>query len=129
MRRELILTREPIDEHRLASCRNVGPETGAVVTFLGIVRGTEAGKTIRALDYESFESMAAHQFELLFGEMEKRWPIEFVRVVHRLGDVPVSQPSLYVEVISSHRQEAFAACAWLIDETKKVVPIWKRPLT
>jgi molybdopterin synthase catalytic subunit len=78
------------------------------------------------LEYESFQRMAEHQFNLLFDEMEKRWPIESVRLVHRLGRVEVSHPSLWVEVVAPHRGEAFAACQWLIDEMKRVVPIWKK---
>ena len=51
-----------------------------------------------------------------------------VGLVHRLGVVKVNEPSLWVEVVAPHRGEAFAACQWLIDEMKRVVPIWKRPL-
>jgi molybdopterin synthase catalytic subunit len=73
--------------------------------------------------------MARRQFELLFAELAKRWPdAKSVRLVHRLGRVPVSEASLWVEVTAPHRAEAFAACQWLIDEMKRVVPIWKRPI-
>jgi molybdopterin synthase catalytic subunit len=70
--------------------------------------------------------MAEHQFGLLLDAIEKRWPVESVRLVHRIGMVKVNEPSLWVEVVAPHRGEAFAACQWLIDEMKKVVPIWKR---
>jgi molybdopterin synthase catalytic subunit len=92
------------------------------------VRGDEAGAAIRGLEYETFERMAVHQFNLLFDKLEQRWPVESVRVVHRVGLVEVNQPSLWVEVIAPHRGEAFAACQWLIDEMKQVVPIWKKPV-
>jgi molybdopterin synthase catalytic subunit len=72
--------------------------------------------------------MAEHQFQRLFDEMERRWPVASVRLVHRVGVVPVSEPSLWGEVIAPHRAEAFAACQWLIEEMKRVVPIWKKPL-
>lgn len=101
---------------------------GAVVDFLGFVRGEEDGKPISAIEYEAFEKMVKHQFNLLFDEMEKRWLIESVRLVHRVGVVKVNEPSLWVEVIAPHRGEAFTACQWLIDEMKRVVPIWKKPL-
>jgi len=101
---------------------------GAVVYFLGVVRGSEGGKMISAIEYEAFERMVTHQFNLLFDEMEKRWPIASVRLVHRVGVVKVTEPSLWVEVVAPHRGEAFAACEWLIDEMKRVVPIWKRPV-
>lgn len=128
MRRELKLTTEAINEAALLSGRRVSTGMGAVVYFLGVVRATEAGESIAALDYESFQTMAEHQFNLLLEELEKRWPIESVRLVHRLGVVRVNEPSLWVEVTAPHRGEAFAACQWLIDEMKRVVPIWKKPL-
>ena len=78
------------------------------------------------MDYESFQRMAEHQFELLLDQIEKRWPIESVRLVHRIGLVKVNEASLWVEVVAPHRSEAFAASQWLIDEMKKVVPIWKK---
>ena len=102
---------------------------GAVIYFLGVVRGTEGDSKISAIEYEAFQKMVEHQFELLFNEMEKRWPIESVRLVHRVGVVKVNEPSLWVEVIAPHRSEAFAACQWLIDEMKRVVPIWKKPIS
>lgn len=101
---------------------------GAAVYFAGVVRGVEADQPITAIDYEAFAPMAEHQFGKLFDEMERRWPIESVRLIHRTGVVNVNEPSLWVEVIAPHREEAFAACQWLIDEMKRVVPIWKKPL-
>jgi molybdopterin synthase catalytic subunit len=128
MQRSLTITREPIDEASLVRGRTMSSGMGAAVYFAGVVRGTEGGETIDAIDYESFQQMAEHQFGLLFDEMEKRWPIESVRLVHRIGLVKVNEPSLWVEVIAPHRSEAFAACQWLIDEMKRVVPIWKKPV-
>ena len=128
MKRQLTITTKPIDETALVSSRTQSAGMGAAVCFTGIVRGTEEGGAIRALDYESFQQMAEHQFHLLFDEMEKRWPVESVRLVHRLGVVRAGEASLWVEVIAPHRGEAFAACQWLIDEMKRVVPIWKKAL-
>ena len=71
--------------------------------------------------------MADHRFNLLFDGLQQRWPVESVRLVHRIGVVGVNEPSLWVEIVAPHRAEAFAACQWLIDEMKRVVPIWKRP--
>lgn len=127
MLRELTLTSEPIDEAAWLAQRQISAGMGALVCFLGVVRDTEAGTAIRALEYEAFRKMAEHQFHRLFDEMEKRWPVASVRLVHRLGVVNVSEPSLWVEIVAPHRGEAFAACQWLIDEMKRVVPIWKRP--
>jgi len=127
MKRQLTITTERIDETALLSKRGLSDGMGAVVCFLGVVRGTEEDRAISAIEYEAFLRMAEHQFNLLFDQMEKRWPIESVRLVHRIGVVQVNEPSLWVEVVGPHRGEAFAASQWLIDEMKRVVPIWKRP--
>ena len=126
MKRQLTITTKRIDEAALLSKRRISDGMGAVVCFLGVVRGTEEDRAISAIEYEAFLRMAEHQFNLLFDQMEKRWPIESVRLVHRIGVVQVNEPSLWVEVVAPHRGEAFAACQWLIDEMKRVVPIWKK---
>jgi len=127
MKRSLTITTDPIDEAALLASRELSGGMGAVLNFLGVVRGQEEGKSISAIEYEAFEKMVTHQFGLLFDEMEKRWPVESVRLIHRIGVVKVNEPSLWVEIIALHRGEAFAACQWLIDEMKRTVPIWKRP--
>ena len=129
MNRWLRIQTEPIDETALAHARSISTGIGAVICFFGIVRATEGTQTITAIDYEAFEKMAQHQFAKIFDEAERRWPIESIRLVHRIGTVPVNEPSLWVEVAAPHRAEAFAACQFLIDEMKKVVPIWKRPVS
>lgn len=129
MKRQLNISTEPIDEAALLRERRISNEMGAVIYFLGVVRGTEGEQNISAIEYEAFQKMVEHQFHLLFDQMEKRWPIESVRLVHRIGTVNVNEPSLWVEVVAPHRGEAFAACQWLIDEMKRVVPIWKKPIS
>jgi molybdopterin synthase catalytic subunit len=129
MRRQLTITTQPIDEPALLRQRTMSNAMGAMVYFVGVVRASEDGAPIRAIDYEAFEKMVLHQFNLLFDEMAKRWPVASVRLVHRTGVVKVNEPSLWVEVIAPHRGEAFAACQWLIDEMKRVVPIWKKPIS
>ena len=128
MKRQLSITTERIDEAALVGSRTMSHAMGAATYFTGVVRGDEEGAKISAIDYEAFTQMAERQFHLLFDEMEKRWPVESVRLVHRIGTVRVNEPSLWVEVIAPHRGEAFAACQWLIDEMKRVVPIWKKPV-
>ena len=128
MKRWLRIQSEPIDETTLTKERSISSGIGAVIYFLGVVRATEGTETITAIDYEAFEKMAHHQFARIFDEVERRWPIESIRLVHRIGSVSVNEPSLWVEVAAPHRAEAFAACQFLIDEMKKVVPIWKRPV-
>lgn len=128
MKRWLRIQTERIDEISLQAERRMSRGMGAAIYFLGVVRESEEGKSIAAIEYESFEKMATHQFHIIFEEMERRWPIESVRLVHRIGRVEVNEPSLWVEVIAPHRGEAFAACQFLIDQMKQVVPIWKKPV-
>jgi molybdopterin synthase catalytic subunit len=128
MKRQLTITAEPIDEPALLRGRFMSSGMGAAVYFTGVVRGTEGGQGISAIEYEAFQRMAEHQFHRLFDEMEKRWPVESARLIHRIGEVQVNEASLWVEVIAPHRAEAFAACQFLIDEMKRVVPIWKKPM-
>ena len=128
MRKQLTITTEPIDEAALLAQRTVSSGMGSVVYFVGVVRGTEGKANISALEYEAFQRMAEHQIQLLLEEMGRRWPVESVRLVHRVGRVNVNEASLWVEVVAPHRGEAFAACQWLIDELKRVAPIWKKPV-
>lgn len=128
MKRELTISTEPIHEAALLAQRAMSSGMGAALYFLGVVRGTEGAEAISALEYETFQRMAEHQISLLFDELERRWPIESVRLVHRVGLVKAGEPSLWIEVVAPHRGEAFAACQWLIDEMKRVAPIWKKPV-
>jgi len=128
MKRQLTIVPEPIDEAALLASRQMPAGSGAVVQFLGVVRDAEAGQAICALEYETFQRMAEHQFHRLLDVLEERWPIASVRLVHRVGRVKAGEASFWVEVAAPHRAEAIAACQWLIDEMKRVVPIWKKPL-
>jgi molybdopterin synthase catalytic subunit len=126
VRRELAITTEAIDELALLKQRRAARDLGAVVYFLGVVRDLEEDRTIAALDYEVFEAMARRQFELIFDETQKRWPVASVRLVHRVGRVPAGEASLWIETVAPHREEAFAACQYIITEMKKKAPIWKK---
>lgn len=128
MKTQLTLTPDPIDEPALIAEREMSDGSGAALIFHGVVRAQEGEATIAAIDYEVFDDMACHQFELIFEEIDRQWPIESVRVVHRVGVVPVNEPSLWLELIAPHRTEAFQACQFLINEMKQRVPIWKRPV-
>jgi len=126
MRRELTISSGRIDEQELSRGRAMSAGMGAAVHFLGVVRGTEEGRPISGLEYETFQPMAEHQFHLLFDQAERRWPLESVRLVHRLGRVAAGEASLWIEVVAPHREEAFAACQFIVSEMKRVVPIWKK---
>jgi molybdopterin synthase catalytic subunit/molybdopterin converting factor small subunit len=117
---ELLITDRPIEFEPVTG------EVGGVVMFYGIVRDREDGRTITALEYTAYREMAEHQFRKLIEETKRKWPLQRVRVVHRLGVIKVGEASLLVRVEAKHRGEAFAAAQFLIDELKQKVPIWKR---
>ena len=128
MRRRLLFTTDPIDEAALLRERHASPGSGAAVCFVGLVRGHEGGQPIRALHYEAFVAMAERQLQRLCEEVEKRWTVESIRVIHRLNEVQVGEAAVWVEVVAPHRAEAFAACQWLMDELKQRAPVWKKPV-
>lgn len=123
---EIILTSSPINIESLSRETSVPKTVGAVITFTGLVRGMEGNVAISALEYECFEKMAQYQFKLIFKQVSVRWPVEFIRLVHRIGFVNVGESSLWIQVAAPHRAEAFEACEWIVDEMKRVVPIWKK---
>lgn len=93
---------------------------GAVVTFTGTTRDVES------LHYEAYEEMAAQSLERIAAEVAAAHGAIALAVDHRLGDVPLTQPSVAIAVSSGHRPEAFAAARACIDRIKAEVPIWKK---
>ena len=101
---------------------------GAVVTFVGNVRGDSRGNSVRALVYEAYGSMAIRQMEGLADEAARRWPDVETAIVHRVGTLQVGEVSVVIAVAAPHRGQAFDASEWLIDELKRTVPIWKKEI-
>jgi molybdopterin synthase catalytic subunit len=101
-------------------------ETGSLVEFFGLVRRTEDSDAITALHYEAYEAMAEKIMRAKILLLEKRHPCQAIRVVHRLGEVPVGEAAIYVGIRSRHRGEGFRFLQEFMDELKRDVPIWKR---
>jgi molybdopterin synthase catalytic subunit len=104
-----------------------GREVGAELEFHGIVRETEHGNKIGGLQYEAYIPMAEREMARIVAALDAQWPCEALWFIHRTGWVPVGEPSLYIRIRSSHRQQAFHFCMALIDKLKQDAPIWKRP--
>ncbi|GBC76086.1 Molybdopterin synthase catalytic subunit [bacterium HR07] len=100
---------------------------GGLVTFAGVARPTDAqGRPLSHLEYEAYTEMAYAEIEKLCREIEHRWGVTQIAVLHRVGRVEIGQPSVIIAVASTHRAEAFAACRYAIDTLKERVPIWKK---
>ena len=104
------------------------PQAGAVVVFWGAVRATEEGREITGIQYEAHLAMAEHQMQLVAENAAKKFDVREIFVRHRIGFVPAAEPSVVVRVASGHRGAAFAASQWIMDELKRMVPIWKHPV-
>jgi molybdopterin synthase catalytic subunit len=102
---------------------------GALVEFLGVVRGEEEGKVISALRYEAYGEMAAKVGQKLVEEVASKHDILAMEVIHRIGEIKNGETSLRICVYSKHRKAAFAACTDFIDRLKQDVPIWKHPIS
>jgi len=105
----------------------IDPSAGAIVDFQGIVRGSENDREITGIEYEAHREMAAHQLKQIAEQASVRFGLRFVIIHHRVGFVAVGQASLLMRVCSAHREAAFLASQWIVNELKKKVPIWKRP--
>src|SRR5271169_6525884 len=100
--------------------------TGAWIEFRGIVRDSENGGKISALEYEAYPEMAGREIRRLLEEISKKNPCLAAKVVHRVGIIPVGETAIYVGVASQHRAEAIALLGEFMDRLKQDVPIWKR---
>jgi molybdopterin synthase catalytic subunit len=101
---------------------------GAVVTFLGVVRDYAEGRDgVRAMTYEAYDEPARRVMDEIAAMARRTWPdIERIALLHRVGEVALSEPSVAVAVSSPHREEAFAAARFCIDTLKESGPIWKQ---
>jgi molybdopterin synthase catalytic subunit len=119
------LTRARIDVAPLLAAA-ARPECGAVNLFLGATRDHHAGRRVLRLEYEAYEPMALAALAALERAARERFSLAHCVVVHRLGEVPITEASVAVVVSSPHRATAFDASRWLMDELKRSVPIWKK---
>lgn len=109
-----------------AAVRSVeDPGFGAVVTFLGTVRNHHAGRRVEKLTYTAYRRMAGDTLARIAAELEAAAPVR-VSIVHRLGEVPVGEPSVVIAVGSAHRAAAYEASRTALERLKAEVPIWKR---
>ena len=104
------------------------PSAGAVVTFAGVVRDHAEGRSgVTAMTYEAYAGPAERALSEIAAEMRRRWPdLARIALLHRVGDLELSQTSVLVVVSAPHRGVAFEAAAFAIDTLKETAPIWKQ---
>jgi molybdopterin synthase catalytic subunit len=121
------LQREPFDAAAESAALTRGrSDIGAVVSFTGICRGSEAGELIAALTLEHYPGMAEVEIERHVQEAKTRWPLLGITVIHRYGRITPGEDIVLVVTASSHREAAFAAAEFLMDYLKTRAPFWKQ---
>ena len=120
----LTISRDVIDPVALENRRS---GDGGVVTFLGVVRDrADDGRPVVGLSYEAFEPMAIAEFEKIAAEARDRFGDLRIAIVHRIGELSVGDIAVAVVAAAPHRDAAFEACRYCIDELKRRAPIWKK---
>jgi molybdopterin synthase catalytic subunit len=101
-------------------------QCGGFTAFEGWVRNHNEGQQVLHLEYEAFEALGIREGEKIVAEACERYGVTQALCVHRLGDLDLKEIAVWVGVASPHRDEAFKACRYIIDEVKHRVPIWKK---
>jgi molybdopterin synthase catalytic subunit len=115
----------PIETAELRS-ELADPSCGGYAAFEGWVRNHNEGARVRGLEYEAYEALGLREGERILGEAVERFGVTRVACVHRLGELEVGDLAVWVGVSAPHRDEAFRACRYVIDEVKHRLPIWKK---
>ena len=124
MRSEVALVQSSIDVPGLLA-RAGDPAAGAVLSFVGTVRGSKQGRRVLRIEYEAYEPMARKVLERIGAEIGERWPAVSVALVHRIGRVEVGEASIAIVVAMPHRADGFAALRHGIEAVKRDLPVWK----
>jgi molybdopterin synthase catalytic subunit len=120
----MFLTTEPLDLAGLVA-QVESPSRGGVACFVGTVRDHHAGRAVARLEYSAYGAMAEAECQRIVREAQSQWPCE-IGLRHRIGTLEVGAAAVAVAAAAAHRDEAFAACRYVIEEVKRRVPIWKR---
>ena len=119
------ITKEPIDPDRLRR-ELFDPAAGAYCSFEGWVRNLNEGQTVLRLEYEAYAPLAVIEGEKVLELAQQKFPHLHAHCVHREGLLEIGDCAVWVGVSSPHRDEAFQACRFIIDEIKVRLPIWKK---
>ncbi|KAF9978538.1 hypothetical protein BGZ73_001957 [Actinomortierella ambigua] len=121
----ICITSDPISLEAVANLVH-DPKAGAISTFSGTTRDNFEDKEVKTLAYEAYTPMAEKSIQTLIDEARAKFDILHVAIYHKIGDCPVGETSVVIAVSSPHRRSGLDAVAWLIDELKVKVPIWKK---
>ncbi len=121
----IAVTNSPLDLDPLIRLVSQGGGHGAVATFIGVVRDHNLNRRVTHLEYEAYGPMAVKALGQICREADREWPGIRVAVHHRVGWLAIGDASIMIAAASPHRAAAFAACRYVIERVKQIVPIWK----
>ena len=104
-------------------------QTGALVSFTGLVRDLNAGQRIERMTLEHYPGMTEQALSAIEREARERWTLTATLIIHRVGPLHPNDRIVFVAAASAHRKEAFRACEYMIDELKTRAPFWKKEST
>lgn len=104
------------------------PEDGAVLLFLGTVRNHNLGRAVEGLEYEAYREMGEEILARIAREAETSFQTQRIGIYHRTGTLAVGEVSTVIAVATPHREEAYGASRYIIEEIKKRLPVWKKEM-
>ena len=119
------VTSSPLELDSLIRWVSQGGGHGAIATFIGVVRDHNVNRRVTHLEYDAYEPLAVKALEQICAEADREWPGIRVAVHHRTGRLSIGEASIVIAAASPHRAAAFAACRYVIERVKQIVPIWK----
>lgn len=116
--------------HEYEALRDIAGDAGAIVTFSGLVREMyRAGEGVSSLTLEHYPGMTEKRLAEIAAEANARWQLLATRIIHRVGQLQPQEQIVFVGAASAHRQDAFAACEFIMDFLKSEAPFWKKQET
>jgi molybdopterin synthase catalytic subunit len=120
------ITAAPLDLAALiGELQRTSAGDGAVASFIGLVRNHNQGRQVLFLEYEAYEPLARWALDRIVDEVGAAWPDVRVGIHHRIGRLEIGEASIIIAAASAHRAHAFAACRYVIERVKQIVPVWK----
>jgi molybdopterin synthase catalytic subunit len=96
-----------------------------VATYVGLIRDNSHGKKVESVTYQDPDGTAVAKLQQIADETRRKWPVENIGIIHRIGRLQVGDINLTVAVAAGHREEGFDACRYIIDEFKRKLPTRK----
>jgi len=116
-------------DREIERLKHASPSIGAVVTFLGTTRDVSKNKQVAKLEFEHYPGMAEKKLREIRERAIREFGVIDVSIIHRIGTMPIGENIVLIVVAAVHRDEAFKACRFCIDELKRITPIWKKETT